>query len=189
MNYAPTEGEALSVVHFITYWRKYLHGKPFTVVTDHSALVQLLGTLAKAKDLDGRLARWQLKLQRYQFTTVYREGRLHSNVDALTRQYPEADELPSPPPIHHINMLSLTCPNFLPLQEAVKLEEAEDAFVERRLRQEGTTLELLRRETGKPSPYHLLPLHMRSTLEAMSHRLTLDSAAPPSVLTGERNPH
>lgn len=103
LNYSVTECEALAVVHFIKHFRKYLHGpKPFEVITDHSALTSLLGAMSKSKDIDGRLARWQLKLQQYNFTVRYRPGTLHSNVDALTRQ--DAD-CPAPPPPKQIMCL------------------------------------------------------------------------------------
>jgi hypothetical protein len=51
------------------------------VVTDHAALSWLM----KINDPTGRLARWFIYLQAYEFDIVHRKGRIHSNVDAVSR--------------------------------------------------------------------------------------------------------
>ena len=43
-------------------------------------------TLALYKDATGRLARWSLLLQQYDFDIVHRPGRIHSNADSLSRR-------------------------------------------------------------------------------------------------------
>ena len=80
-HYGITEKECLAVLWAIKHFRVYLHGTKFTVITDHSALVWLMSVA----DPTGRLARWSLYLQAYQFDIVHRKGRVHSNVDALSR--------------------------------------------------------------------------------------------------------
>ena len=63
-------------------FRSYLFGGPtFTVRVDHNPLVWL----HQQTGLTGRLARWHCKLLEFNFTVVYRPGRLHSNVDPLSR--------------------------------------------------------------------------------------------------------
>jgi hypothetical protein len=80
-NYSATERECLAVVHWIEFFRCYLEGKAFKVVTDHAAL-QWLRTNDSP---NGKLQRWRLKLQGYDFEVIHRPGSKHQNVDALTR--------------------------------------------------------------------------------------------------------
>lgn len=80
-HYGISEKECLGVVWGIKMFRTYLAGSKFTVLTDHSALKWLL-TL---KDVTGKLARWAIYLQSYDFEVYHRAGKNHSNVDALTR--------------------------------------------------------------------------------------------------------
>jgi len=79
--YGITEKECLSVVASIKHFRVYLHGAKFKVITDHSALSWLINI----KDPTGRLARWAIYLQPYQYEIIYRKGSHHSNADALSR--------------------------------------------------------------------------------------------------------
>eukprot|EP00743_Colponemidia_sp_Colp-15_P001254 GILK01001377.1.p1 GENE.GILK01001377.1~~GILK01001377.1.p1 ORF type:complete len:667 (+),score=57.61 GILK01001377.1:47-2047(+) len=58
-----------------------LQGNPFTIITAHNSLQWLMSM----KGPTGRLARRSLKLQEFDFTVKYRQGRVHSNVDTLSR--------------------------------------------------------------------------------------------------------
>ena len=81
IHYGITEKECLAVVWAIKYFRIYLYGAKFQVITDHSALLWLMSI----SDPTGRLARWSLYLQAYQFEIIHRKGKKHTNVDALSR--------------------------------------------------------------------------------------------------------
>ena len=57
--------------------RPYLGGYKFTVLTDHSAL----RWLCNLKEPTGRLARWALQLQQWDFDIVHRRRTLHQVPD------------------------------------------------------------------------------------------------------------
>ena len=63
----------------------------FTAVTDHSAL-KWLRTM---KEPTGRLARWALELQHWNFDIVHRKGAMHKVPDALSKMFDE-DEIEIP---------------------------------------------------------------------------------------------
>ena len=67
-----TELEALGVLWACETFRPYVYGRKFTVVTDHVALKWLM-----ARQTPGRLQRWGLRLQEYDFEVVHRAGKLN----------------------------------------------------------------------------------------------------------------
>ena len=62
--------------------------KPFTIVTDHSALKWL----QTSKIPKGRRARWIMELQQYDFQIKHRPGKANANADALSRIHDESTE-------------------------------------------------------------------------------------------------
>jgi len=85
-NYSTTELECLAVIISIKRFRCYIEGYPFKIYTDHASLQWLM----TQKDLAGRLARWSMKLQPYDFSVAYRKGSENIVADSLSRAYCEA---------------------------------------------------------------------------------------------------
>ena len=80
-NYSTTEQELLAIVWGMRYFRPYLYGRKFTVVTDHKPLTWIMNV----KDPGSRLLRWRIMLEEYDYDIVYRKGALNTNADALSR--------------------------------------------------------------------------------------------------------
>ena len=83
-NYTTSDRECLAIIWGIRHFRSHLLGKKFNLYTDHSAL-QFLQTMKLNRDLSGRLARYQMFLQEYEFEPHYRKGEANANADALSR--------------------------------------------------------------------------------------------------------
>jgi hypothetical protein len=81
IHYGITEKECLAVIWAIRQFRTYVHGVHFHVITDHNELVWLMSI----RDPSGKLARWAIYLQSYDYEIKHRKGRVHSNVDTLSR--------------------------------------------------------------------------------------------------------
>lgn len=87
--YTTTERELLAVLFAVEKLRPYLEGSEFTVETDHHSLVWL----DNLKNPNGRLCRWAVKLQSYNFKVVHRKGKDHVIPDALSRAVPNIDTI------------------------------------------------------------------------------------------------
>ena len=81
-NYSATEKECLAIVWGIRKMREYLEGYHFTVLTDHLALKWL----NSIESPTGRIAKWALELQAFNFDIEYRKGQLNVVADALSRK-------------------------------------------------------------------------------------------------------
>lgn len=92
--YHSYELETMAVVMSLRFFRVYLVGLQFKVVTDCNAL----RTTFTKKDLIPRIGRWWLEIQDYDFQIEYRPGKRMAHVDALSRN----------PVMEEINVIDLT---------------------------------------------------------------------------------
>jgi hypothetical protein len=85
-NYTILELELGAVVWSVLKLQRYLDGVPFTVVTDHQPILQVVASNSKTIT-SPRVERWRMLLQPYmgQMTFIHKAGKIHSNVDALSR--------------------------------------------------------------------------------------------------------
>ena len=81
-NYSTTEREALAVIFGINNFEPYSYGRKFVLHTDHHSLKWLMSI----SDPSGRLARWSLLVQQYDFEIRHRPGAAHANANALSRR-------------------------------------------------------------------------------------------------------
>lgn len=80
--YCVTRKELLAVVKAVKQFHHYLYGRHFIVRSDHGALCWLVNF----KNPEGQMARWIEVLSTYDMEIQHRQGRLHSNADALSRR-------------------------------------------------------------------------------------------------------
>ena len=78
--YSATELEALGVVWSVKHFHHYLYGHRCIVYTDHKPLRSLLNTPHPS----GRLAQWELALQKVDLIFHYRPGRMNGAADSLS---------------------------------------------------------------------------------------------------------
>lgn len=91
INYSTIEKELLAIVWATKYFRPYLFGRTFKIVTDHRPLQWVMNI----KEPNSRLTRWRLKLSEYNFTVVYKPGKSNTNADALSRIQINSDDINS----------------------------------------------------------------------------------------------
>ena len=80
-NYTTTEREGLVIVYALQKIRHYLLGAHFKMFTNHSALKYLVNKPV----LGGRIYRWLLLFQEYDFEIIVKPGRLNAGPDHLSR--------------------------------------------------------------------------------------------------------
>lgn len=95
----PTIEKELLAIHWgINFFRPYLYGRDFIVVTDHRPLISLFSH----KNPSSKMTRIRMDLSDYNFEIQYKKGKINTNADALSRivlnsdtlraMIPEADE-------------------------------------------------------------------------------------------------
>ena len=83
--YSVDELQLLGIVWSIDYFKYYLYGKNFTVVTDHRALLSILKEHRSKKSYNSRLSRWIDRLIPYNYTIEHLPGAKMGLVDYISR--------------------------------------------------------------------------------------------------------
>lgn len=91
LNYSTIEKELLAIVWATKYFRPYLFGRKFVIISDHKPLQWLMNV----KEPNSRLTRWRLKLSEYNYTITYKQGKYNTNADALSRVEIHNDDVDS----------------------------------------------------------------------------------------------
>lgn len=113
-NYSVTELECLAAILAVEKFRPYIELHEFTIITDHSALKWLMSQ----KDLNGRLARWSLRLQRYEFSIQHRKGQLNVVPDTLSREG-DISEICHNMPVVDLKHPSFTSHEYLHIRDTI----------------------------------------------------------------------
>ena len=97
-NWHVSEQEIYSAIHAVEKWRQYLIGKQFKIYTDHKNLEELFN---RAKNFRaGKLYRWAVRLQDFDFVAKYIKGSKNMFADYLSRDA-LVTELPETDHKHH----------------------------------------------------------------------------------------
>ena len=83
-----SEKEGLSLVEAVKQFRLYIANTKFTVYTDNIALKWL----NSIKNMNGRLGRWSLFLQAFNFEIKHKAGAQNTNADGLSRRDYDMDQ-------------------------------------------------------------------------------------------------
>ena len=83
-NYSVTDKEFLAIVYSVNYFRPYIYGSHFKVITDR-APIKFLNSKYKGKEFSQRNQRRILKLQEYNFDIEYIQGKDNKVADFLSR--------------------------------------------------------------------------------------------------------
>ena len=82
-NWSTYEQELYALVESLKHFRPYVEGKKVTLYTDHRALIHL----NKQAKLTGKQARWIGFVNLFDYEIRYREGKINSVADGLSRQH------------------------------------------------------------------------------------------------------
>ena len=75
----------MGVVWSVEHFKYYLYGKPFTVITDHRALLSIMRENRSNKSYNSRLTRWVDRLLPFEFSIDHLPGSKMGLVDYISR--------------------------------------------------------------------------------------------------------
>ena len=93
-SYAQIEKELLAIVFAMERLHTYVYGRHVTIETDHKPLITIVKKALTSAPK--RLQRMLLRLQRYDFTLIFKPGTQVIIADTLSRAYPENSAVQTP---------------------------------------------------------------------------------------------
>lgn len=103
-NYNTTEREALGIIYVVANFRHYLLGNKCVLHMDHEALVYIVNKAS----LVGKMARWMLILQEFDFVIQHTPGNQNAISDFLSRLEEECPEQGVLDDLSDVALFSLT---------------------------------------------------------------------------------
>ena len=85
MNHHPVEKEAYAIVESIRYWRHYLAGRQFSLITDQRSVSYIYDIKHSSKIKKDKIEIWRVELACHSFDTTYCPGKENVAPDTLTR--------------------------------------------------------------------------------------------------------
>ena len=92
-NYSQIEKEGLAIVYAVKKFHQYLHGRRFTIFSDHKPLLGLLSEYSPIPSMTAaRIQRWALLLSSYNYELRYQKGTANANADGMSQSPHQALE-------------------------------------------------------------------------------------------------
>ena len=83
--HSSVEKEAYTVIEALRKWKHLLIGRHFNLVTDQRSVSFMLDLKHRSKIKNDKILRWRLELAAFDFTTIYRPGKLNCAPDTFSR--------------------------------------------------------------------------------------------------------
>ena len=93
--HSSVEKEAYAVIEALRKWKHLLIGRHFNLVTDQRSVSFILDLKHRSKIKNDKILRWRLELAAFDFTTIYRPGKLNRAPDTFSRATSASVSFPS----------------------------------------------------------------------------------------------
>ena len=87
LNHPSVEKEAYSIVESIRYWKHYLTGRHFTLITDQKSVRYMFDGKRSGKIKNDKIERWRIELACFTFDIKYRPGAENIPADTFSRLF------------------------------------------------------------------------------------------------------
>jgi len=79
------EKEAMAIVEAVEYWRHFLHGRFFNIITDQKAVSFIFNKTGRGRTKNDKVLRWKIELSTFHYDVKFRPGAMNLGADALSR--------------------------------------------------------------------------------------------------------